>query len=173
MVDWTTLGRTYSWTMKLTSKCPPLFCSKLEIVVPKRLTYQEPLRRGKPVAACAGLGWSRGSPRLHVALGSLVWWLVTLHIAGRLKLDDDCGPFQPRPSYDSMILPAHHSNKGPDLNSRALSCAPLTPQPAWHLAAVYRLCHPQLQRPDDKMQRRLNPDRNKKKEVCGVKRGAQ
>ena len=24
--------------------------------------------------------------RLDVALGSLVWWLVTLHIAGRLKL---------------------------------------------------------------------------------------
>jgi len=26
--------------------------------------------------------------RLEVALGCLVWWLVTLHIAGRLKLDD-------------------------------------------------------------------------------------
>ena len=26
--------------------------------------------------------------RLDVALGSLVWWLVTLHIAGGLKLDD-------------------------------------------------------------------------------------
>ena len=25
--------------------------------------------------------------RLDVALGSLVWWLVTLHIAGGLKLD--------------------------------------------------------------------------------------
>ena len=35
--------------------------------------------------------------RLDVALGSLVWWLVTLHIAGKLKLDDHCGPFQPRP----------------------------------------------------------------------------
>ena len=33
--------------------------------------------------------------RLDVALGSLVWWLVTLHIAGGLKLDDHCGPFQP------------------------------------------------------------------------------
>ena len=41
--------------------------------------------------------------RLDVALGSLVWWLVTLHIAGGLKLDDHCGPFQPRPFYDSMI----------------------------------------------------------------------
>ena len=42
--------------------------------------------------------------RLDVALGSLVWWLVTLHIAGGLKLDDDYGPFQSRPFYDSMIL---------------------------------------------------------------------
>ena len=42
--------------------------------------------------------------RLDVALGSLVWWLATLHIAGGLKLDDHRGPFQPRPFYDSMIL---------------------------------------------------------------------
>ena len=35
--------------------------------------------------------------RLDVALGSLSWWLVTLHIAGRLELCDRCGPFQPRP----------------------------------------------------------------------------
>jgi len=39
-----------------------------------------------------------------VALGSLVWWLATLHIAGGLKLDDHRGPFQPRPFYDSMIV---------------------------------------------------------------------
>ena len=42
--------------------------------------------------------------RLDVALGSLVWWVATLHIAGGLKLDDHCGPFQPRPFYDSMII---------------------------------------------------------------------
>ena len=41
--------------------------------------------------------------RLDAALGSLVWWLATLHIAGGLKLDEHCGPFQPRPFYDSMI----------------------------------------------------------------------
>ena len=41
--------------------------------------------------------------RLDVALGSLVWWLATLHIAGGLKLHDHCGPFQPRPSCDSLI----------------------------------------------------------------------
>ena len=28
---------------------------------------------------------------------------MTLHIARGLKLDDHCGPFQPRPFYDSMI----------------------------------------------------------------------
>jgi len=39
--------------------------------------------------------------RLDVALGSLVWWLVTLYIAEGLKLDD-CGLFQSRPFYDSM-----------------------------------------------------------------------
>jgi len=37
--------------------------------------------------------------RLDVALGSLVGWLVTLPTAGTLKLDDHCGPFQPRPFY--------------------------------------------------------------------------
>ena len=41
--------------------------------------------------------------RLDVALGSLVSWLATLHIAGGLKLDDHCGSFQPRPFCDSMI----------------------------------------------------------------------
>ena len=40
--------------------------------------------------------------RLDVDLGSLVRWWVTLHIAGELKLDDHCGPFQPRPFYDSI-----------------------------------------------------------------------
>jgi len=42
--------------------------------------------------------------RLDVALGSLVWWLATLHIEGGLKLDDRCGSFQHRPFYDFMIL---------------------------------------------------------------------
>jgi len=45
-----------------------------------------------------------------VALGSLVCWLVTLHIAGGLKLDDHCGPFQPRPFYDLTYIP-HVINK--------------------------------------------------------------
>ena len=40
--------------------------------------------------------------RLDVALGSLGWWLATLHIAVGLKLDDHCGPFQLRPSYDPL-----------------------------------------------------------------------
>ena len=42
--------------------------------------------------------------RLDVALGSLVWWLVTLHIAEGVKLTDHSGPFQPRPFCDSMRL---------------------------------------------------------------------
>jgi len=40
--------------------------------------------------------------RLDVALGSLVYWLTTLHIAGGLKLKDHYGPFQPWPFYDSV-----------------------------------------------------------------------
>ena len=41
---------------------------------------------------------------LDVALGSLVYWFANLHTAGELKLDDHCGPSQPRPFYDSMVL---------------------------------------------------------------------
>jgi len=43
--------------------------------------------------------------RLDVALGSLVWWLATLHIAGELKLGDHCGPFQLWPFYDTLKNP--------------------------------------------------------------------
>jgi len=47
----------------------------------------------------------RHEDRLEVALGSLAWWLATLHAAGRLKQDEHCGPFQPRPFYfDAMVL---------------------------------------------------------------------
>ena len=42
--------------------------------------------------------------RLDVALGSMIWRLATLRMAGGLKLDDHYGPFQPRPFNDSMIL---------------------------------------------------------------------
>ena len=42
--------------------------------------------------------------RLNVFLGCLVWWLVTLYIAGGLKLGDHCGHFQHRPFYDSMVF---------------------------------------------------------------------
>jgi len=41
--------------------------------------------------------------RLDVALGSLVCWLAALHIAGGLKLEEQCGPFQPRPFYDAIL----------------------------------------------------------------------
>ena len=44
------------------------------------------------------------APCLDVALGSLGWWLATLHTAEGLKLDDHCGAFQPRPFYDSMMI---------------------------------------------------------------------
>ena len=47
--------------------------------------------------------------RLDVALGSLVWWLATLHTAVGLKLHGHCGPFQPRPFCDSGPSPCHCS----------------------------------------------------------------
>jgi len=40
--------------------------------------------------------------RLTVALGILFWWLVPLHIAGGLKLDENYGPSQRRPFCDSV-----------------------------------------------------------------------
>ena len=70
------------------------------------------------------LRWQRDAPsleafkaRLDVALGSLVCWLVTLHRAEGLKLDGHCGPFQPRPFYDSMTaigspVTSHHTHSG-------------------------------------------------------------
>ena len=63
-----------------------------------------------PTEAVAAPSLEAFKARLDVALGSLVWWLVTLHIAGRLKLDDHCGPFQPRPFYDSMKMYLHCLN---------------------------------------------------------------
>ena len=43
------------------------------------------------------------TPSVEAFKARLVWWLVTLSTGGRLKLDDHCGPFQPRPFYDSII----------------------------------------------------------------------
>ena len=41
--------------------------------------------------------------RLDVALSSVISWLATLHIAGGVETIDQCGPFQPRPFYDSDL----------------------------------------------------------------------
>jgi len=40
--------------------------------------------------------------RLDGALSNLVYWEVSLLIAGGLELDDLKDPFQPKPFYDSM-----------------------------------------------------------------------
>ena len=59
--------------------------------------------------------------RLDVALGSLVCWLATLHVAGGLKPDEHCGPFQPRPFYDSMIHEVSNDiHKGKSNNSKRI-----------------------------------------------------
>jgi len=40
--------------------------------------------------------------RLDGALSSLVWWKMSLLMAGGVEPDDLQGPFQPKPFYDSM-----------------------------------------------------------------------
>jgi len=42
--------------------------------------------------------------RLDGAVSSLVWWKMSLLMAGGLEPDDLSGPFQPKPFYDSMNL---------------------------------------------------------------------
>jgi len=64
------------------------------------------------------LAMQRIKAGLDVALGSLVWWLVTLHVAGGLKLSDHCGPFQPRPFYDSVSV---HVVRQPQLSTSQTS----------------------------------------------------
>ena len=56
-----------------------------------------------PKEAVDALSLEAFKARLDVALGSLGCWLVTLHIAGGLKLDDHCDPFQPWSFYDSIF----------------------------------------------------------------------
>jgi len=38
--------------------------------------------------------------RLDGAWSTLIWWKVSLPVAGGLELDDLSGPFQPKPFYD-------------------------------------------------------------------------
>ena len=72
--------------------------------VASRIFVGEVLRLVWKEVAQGGCGFKEAfKARLDVALGSLVCWLAALHIAGGLKLDEHCGPFQPRPFYDSMI----------------------------------------------------------------------
>jgi len=40
--------------------------------------------------------------RLDGALSNLVWWKVSLSMAGGWELDDLSGPFQSKPFHDSM-----------------------------------------------------------------------
>jgi len=40
--------------------------------------------------------------RLDGALSTLVWWKMSLSMAGGLEPDDLSGPFQPKPFYDRV-----------------------------------------------------------------------
>jgi len=56
-------------------------------------------REAVPAPSLAGF-----KARLDGALSTLVWWKVSLLMAGGLETNDLSGPFQPKQFYDSMIL---------------------------------------------------------------------
>jgi len=57
-----------------------------------------------PREAVAALSLAVLKARVDGALSNLVWWKMSLLMAGGLEPDDLQGPFQPKPFYDSMIL---------------------------------------------------------------------
>jgi len=50
--------------------------------------------------------------RLDGALSNLVWWNLSLLMAGGLELDNLEGPFQPLPFYDSISMLAAKGRLG-------------------------------------------------------------
>jgi len=57
-----------------------------------------------PREAVHALSLKAFKARLDGALSNLVWWKMSLLMAGGLEPDDLQGPFQPLPLHDSMIL---------------------------------------------------------------------
>jgi len=57
-----------------------------------------------PRAAVAAPSLAGFKARLDGALSTLGWWKLSLLMAGGLEPDELSGPFQPKPSYDSMVL---------------------------------------------------------------------
>jgi len=56
--------------------------------------------------------------RLDGALSNLVWWKMSLLVAGGLEPDGLQGSFQPKPFYDSMILSVSGVTGTPSLRSQ-------------------------------------------------------
>ena len=71
--------------------------------------------------------------RLDVALGSLVWWLVTLHIAGGWNWMSIVVLFNPGPFCDSSVLLQHSA-----VSWEAGCCSGLTLYPRKPIALVVR-----------------------------------
>jgi len=84
-----------------TSRSPSIWFS-LIILQSTSMLHNKPYFLPKEVVDAPSLEAFKA--RLDVTLASLVWWLATLSIAGGLKLHGHCGPFQPRPFYDSHRL---------------------------------------------------------------------
>jgi len=67
---------------------------------PMRVVRPWPRLPREAVAAPSLAGFKA---RLDGALSTLVWWKMSLLMAGELERDDLQGPFQPKPFYDSLI----------------------------------------------------------------------
>jgi len=67
---------------------------------PVRVVKRWPRLPREAVAAPSLAGFKA---RLDGALSNLVWWKMSLLMAGKLELDDFQGPFQPLPFSDSYV----------------------------------------------------------------------
>jgi len=86
---------------------------------PMRVVMPWPRLPREAVAAPSLAGFKA---RLDGALSSLVWWKMSLLMAGGLEPDDLQGPFQPKPFHDSMLK----LDLGQDLHGSALASSTLS-----------------------------------------------
>jgi len=83
---------------------------KFRLDTRKKFFIVKVVRRGNklPSEAAAAPSLAGFKVRLDRALSNLIYWKLSLPMAGGLELDDLQGPFQPKPFYDSAILCCRH-----------------------------------------------------------------